>query len=76
MPDVRKACLGGGSTGLADYCEEEEETALRRMQLETLLRVVDALKDDSVCEKGGRSFAEACGAEYEKTVRERLENWK
>ena len=61
---------------LADYYEEKEEMTLCRMQLETVLRVVDALKDDSVCEKGGRSFAEACGAEYEKTARERLENWK
>lgn len=50
MPDVRKACLGGGSTGLADYYEEKEEMTLCRMQLETVLKVVDTLKDDSVCE--------------------------
>jgi len=58
---------------LADYYEEKDDKVLSRMQLETVLKVVEALKDDSVCEWGGRSFAEACGSEMEKKARERLE---
>ena len=58
---------------LADYYEEKGDPAHARMELESVIRVADALENDDVCEHGGRCFAEYYGREVRAKASERLE---
>jgi len=58
---------------LADYYEEKGDMAHARMELETVVRVADALEGDTVCEAGSRCFTEYYGREVRAKAAARLE---
>ena len=61
---------------LSDYYEEKGDIAHARMELETVLRIADAMEADDVHEEGGRAFRDYYGKEARTKAAERLEKMK
>ena len=65
-------CLCNMLLRLAAYYEEKGDAAHARMELETVIRVADALAGDDVHEEGGRAFADYYGKEVRAKAEEAL----